>query len=43
MNVKDLENIKRVEPILLAKLNGAVDMGLPAESKWDARKGYQYI
>ena len=41
-NVKDLENIKRAETILLAKLNGVVDMGLPVESKWDARNGYRF-
>jgi len=37
-NVKDLENIKRAETILLAKLNGVVDMGPPVESKWDVSK-----
>lgn len=37
-NVKDLENIKRAETILLAKLNGGVDMGPPVGSKWDASK-----
>ena len=40
-NVKDLENIKRAETILLAKLNGGVDMGLPVESKWDVRNGFR--
>merc|ERR550534_912650 len=37
-NVKDLENLKRAETILHAKLNGEVDMGLQAKSKWDATK-----
>jgi hypothetical protein len=37
-NVKDLENLKRAETILHAKLNGEADMGLPAKSKWDASK-----
>ena len=41
-NVKDLENIKRAETILLAKLNGGVDMGLPVESKWDVRNGFRF-
>jgi len=38
MNVKDLENLKRAETTRLAKLNGEVDMGLQAKSKWDASK-----
>ena len=41
MNVKDLENSKRAETIHLAKLNGEVDMGLQAKSKWDARNGFR--
>ena len=42
MNVKDLENSKRAETILHAKLNGEVDMGLQAKSKWDARNGFRF-
>ena len=42
-NVKDLENIGPAETILLAKLNGVVDMEQLAESKWDARLGFRYI
>jgi hypothetical protein len=38
MNVKDLASIKRAVSILLAKLNGEVDMGRLAESIWDASK-----
>ena len=41
-NVKDLENLKRAETIRLAKLNGEVDMGLQAKSKWDARNGFRF-
>ena len=41
-NVKDLENIKRAETILLVKLNGVVDMELPVESKWDVRNGFRF-
>ena len=40
-NVKDLESSKRAETILHAKLNGEVDMGLQAKSKWDARNGFR--
>ena len=41
-NVKDLENLKRAETILHVKLNGEVDMGLPAKSKWDVRNGFRF-
>ena len=42
-NVKDLESIGPAETILLAKLNGVVDMEQLAELKWDARQGFRYI
>ena len=40
-NVKVRENTKRAETILLAKLNGVVDMEQPVESKWDVRNGFR--